>query len=45
MVLVHRGWYQLDADLLAAGRLLLGAFALAALLHAGEGTYPVVDTL
>jgi len=45
VVVVHRGSYQADADSLPVGHMLLGAFALAALLHADMNSRPVFDTL
>jgi len=45
VLVVHRGSYQADADSLPVGHMLLGAFALAALLHADMNSRPVFDTL
>jgi len=45
VVVVHRGSYQADADSLPVGHMLLGAFLLAALLHADMNSRPVFDTL
>ncbi|CAK0826797.1 unnamed protein product [Prorocentrum cordatum] len=44
VAVVHRGSYQADADTLPVGHMLLGAFALAALLH-DMNSRPVFDTL
>jgi len=45
VVVVHCGSYQADADSLPVGRMLLGAFVLAAIFHADMNSRPVFDTL